>query len=79
MIAKRTEKMNGSKLLGSLVWFELDWFFNLFFVLKSIYLAFLQYSILTYINNYMLTYPFVLTSNKRCTLYKNEIKKKKNL
>ena len=77
MIAKRTEKMNGSKPLGSLVRFELDWFFNLFFVLKSIYLTFLQYSILTYINNYMLTYPFVLSSNKRCTLYKKEFKKKK--
>ena len=56
--------MNGSKLLGSLVRFELDWFFNLFFVLKSIYLTILQYSILTYINNYMLTYPFVLSSNQ---------------
>ena len=74
MTAKKTEKMNGSKLLGSLVRFKLDWFFNLFFVSKLIYLIFLHYSILTYINNYILTYPFFLSSNKRCTLYKKEIK-----
>ena len=81
MTGKRTKKMNGSypKLLVSLVRYELDWFFNLFFVLKLIYLIFLHYSVLTYINNYILTYPFFLSSNKRCTLYKKEIKNKKEI
>ena len=74
-LQRELKKMNGSKLLGSLVRFKLDCFFNLFFVLKLIYLIFLHYSILTYINNYILTYPFFLNSNKRFTLYKKEIKK----
>ena len=87
MTGKRTKKMNGSypKLLVSLVRYELDWFFNLFFVLKSIYLItkkivyliFLHYFVLTYINNYMLTYPFVLkkkkSSSKRCALKKKTL------